>query len=353
MVMSNDNSRLTIVLTTFNRIDKLDKLLNYYFVTKINYKIIISDCSKDEIILLNKNVISKYSSSLNIIHLIFPNSYCNYEAFYHGLFQVQTPFIVWSADDDFLIGTALAESVSFLEQNNEYVTAQGKQLFFTRKYNQILFGKSFMVDKSIESPSVEERIINSIEGKDRFYAPKTVYSVMRTDLTKKIYNDVLSLGLDHNNTEGLVNRLLLVSGKIKLQPFIYIVREHGEHNVGAIAKIRYTKIINNKYNLKSFKELNINETNIISDNDLKDNKSYTESIKRIKFLCVNYIMQYSSMDYQKATDLFDLWNKYFTNRVKSNKSSFFLRFNLFFYSLFFNLYPFGSVVTVKRILKTK
>lgn len=353
MAMFNDNSSLTIVLTTFNRADKLDKLLNYYFITKINYKIIISDCSKEEIILLNKKIISKYMSSLNIIHLILPNSYCIYEAFYHGLLEVETPFIVWSADDDFLIGKALAESVSFLEQNNEYVASQGKQLFFTQKNNLILFGKLTMVNNSIEGSDAKERILNTISKKDRYYSPKTVFAIMRTELTKKIYNDVLSLGLDHNNTEGLVNRLILISGKIKLLNSIYIVREHGNDNSGLVAKIRYTKIINNLYGFKSFYELNINEKTIISDKALMTKESYKESKLRIKFLSIKYILINSKLREIEAEKIFNKWFDFFSVSKNQTNNKYIDGLSLLLNTIFYNIYPFGRVKMIRKILKNE
>jgi len=351
METSSVSSKLTIVLTTYNRSEKLEQLVNFYLVTNVRCRIIVTDCSTDNHLVNNKLLLSKFSEHLRIEHLILPSDYCNYEAFYHGLNNVFTPYVVMSADDDFLIIKALLKSVDFLEKNLDYAACQGKQIFFTKWNNKILFGKSYMVDTSIDGSTAELRIENSMINNDRFYAPKSVYSVMRTGLTKNIYFDALSLGLDHNNTEGLVNRLLLISGKIKLLPSLYIVREHGIHNAGIISKIRYTKIINNQFNLKSFPDLDLNEKIIISDKELQHKESYKESIARIRNLCVKYILLNTNMEIQNASMLFEKWNNFFKDRNKKSTSRLYLRLSLLVNSIFFNLYPFGSVIKIKKILK--
>ena len=210
------NSKLTIIITTFNRAEKISKLLAFFAKTKVKSKIIISDCSFEENVILNNAIIDEYVNILDIHHLILPSSYCNYEAFYYALNSVDTKYVVLSADDDFLIYKSLLQSVIFLEKEPSYIACQGKQFFFTKKYNHILFGKSYMVESSIDGSTAELRIESTMVNNHRFYAPKSVFSVMRSDITKKIYFDALSLGLDHSNTEGLVNRLLLISGRIKL-----------------------------------------------------------------------------------------------------------------------------------------
>ena len=353
METSSVSSKLTIVLTTYNRSEKLELLLNFYLLTNVRCRIIVTDCSTDNHLFNNKLLLSKFSEHLRIEHLILPSDYCNYEAFYHGLNNVFTPYVVMSADDDFLIIKALLKSVDFLEKNSNHVACQGKQFFFTKKYNHILFGKSYMVESSIDGSTAELRIESTMVNNHRFYAPKSVFSVMRSDMTKKIYFDALSLGLDHSNTEGLVNRLLLISGKIKLLSSLYIVREQGIHNAGLIAKIRYTKIINNLYGFKSFYELNINEKTIISDKALKIKESYKESKLRIKFLCIKYILIHSKLREIEAEKTFNKWFDFFSVSKNQTNNKYIDGLSLLLNTIFYNIYPFGSVKMIRKILKNE
>ena len=347
------NSKLTIIITTFNRSEKISQLLAFFAKTKVNSKIIISDCSFEENVILNNAIIDEYVNILDIYHLILPSRYCNYEAFYYALNSVDTKYVVLSADDDFLIYKSLLHSVIFLEKEPSYVACQGKQFFFTKKYNHILFGKSYMVERSIDDSTAELRIESTMIKNDRFYAPKSVFSVMRSDMTKKIYFDALSLGLDHSNTEGLVNRLILISGKIKLLSSLYIVREHGMHNAGLIAKIRYTKIINNQFGYQSFQDLNLNEKIIVSDKELKIKESYKETKLRIKFLCIKYILNHSKLREIEAEKIFNKWFDLFSVSKNQTNNKYIDGLSLLLNSIFYNIYPFGRVNMIRKILKKK
>ena len=120
---------LTIVVITYERYDYLKRLLNFYLSYTSHAKILVLDSSSfnpedEELfkILSNKKVSWKrFSPETFFLRKIADGS--NY---------IDTEFSVLSADDDFLIPTALEECRQFLKENLDYSSAQGLSFYTTR-----------------------------------------------------------------------------------------------------------------------------------------------------------------------------------------------------------------------------
>lgn len=226
---------LSIVLTTFNRPQHLRRLLDYFSGFHVKYPIYIGDASESTHLERNERTVGSVSKVLNVRHLVYDNSTDTYEVGFRCLEQVNTRYVVWVHDDDFVVPRALDAVVKFMDRNPSYEAAQGKQIAFRTSsggaYSTSLeMAPLNMVDFSVEGVDARDRIRKRITQNTMFAAPKTVYSVMRAPTALRLYTEVLALGLDHSNTEAVMNQMVLLSGNIKLINRLYIGRQHYRSN---------------------------------------------------------------------------------------------------------------------------
>lgn len=239
---------LSIVITTYNRPEHLRRLLRYFRNAGVRHSIYLGDASAPASFELNAALARSLADWMDIRHIVMDISTDYFEVLYRCLEEVETEFVIHMADDDFIVPSSMELGVEFLRRNPDYESVQGRQVLFStvsdapcssiRRVRPLN-----MVDFTVKGKSALERIRARISQKTRLPAPKTVYSAMRTKTALRLYREALALGLDHSNTEGTMNQMVMLAGNIKLMNRLYIARQYHRDNAAQRAAYNYVPVI--------------------------------------------------------------------------------------------------------------
>ena len=117
---------LSLVIPTFQRPNYLKRKLFNLSLQSCNFKILIIDTSAGRFLNQNKKTIQFYSSKLNIKYYEKnPNHFNFTKKIYHALTLIKTKYSLLTFDDDYVNVSTLKNCVSFLENNSEFVAANG------------------------------------------------------------------------------------------------------------------------------------------------------------------------------------------------------------------------------------
>lgn len=233
------NSKITIVLTLKDRAEFTWRWMSYMEDSKCKYPILIADGGSNPEIELNLGNYSNYPS-LTYRYIKYPYD-SNVDAFFDKLYSVvslvETEYLIFADNDDFYLHESIEQCLSFLENNDEYVSCCGKRVFLK------LYSKSGTVlsatngyystlttyednRRSIEQESPMERIEYFFHNVDKDSLWMKHYSVTKSDVLKE------SLGLlkekkfhDLNSFELYLNARTLYAGKHKELNCLYYVRQ--------------------------------------------------------------------------------------------------------------------------------
>lgn len=208
-------NQVTVVIPAHNRPERLRRLLDYYSGTNIS--ILVSDSSDKEF-----GYASHYPQA---VHRHYPRELL-FRKIINILPLIDTPYVFYCADDDFIVPQAVEQMMLFLEANPDYATALGHYLTFEVKRNKIEFTPRYIrhFDKRIEAGSAAGRL-------DRYkniYATN-LYSVIRSDVFKKMYLACAKPdGARFSNLflgEEYFNLFSLIHGNCATLPVFYSARE--------------------------------------------------------------------------------------------------------------------------------
>lgn len=211
-----DLSNVTVIIPAHNRPERLRRLLSYY--SRTNIEIIVPDSSVEPF--------PTPESYPNITYLHQPNR--------HFLLKIneilpliQTPFVLYCADDDFAVPKAVETCVSFLDRHADYQSAQGHFLTFEKHEGGVEFTPRYIrnFDKKIVAESGTERL----KQYTHLYA-SMLYSVTRTETFKRMYTACLTPHgeLRFKNlflAEEYFNLFTLILGNHATLPVFYSARE--------------------------------------------------------------------------------------------------------------------------------
>lgn len=202
-------NKVTIIIPTHNRTLPLARAIEYY--SSWDCKIIICDSS---------TVISNIPKAENIDHIHYPNGGIAKKVQW-GLESVKTPFACLCADDDFLSLHGVLKGVDFLEENEDYVSVQGR-------YIQFNFVKDFIYCSPLYSKIYGMHIDDELAAKRLIASAKLgmqhIYSLHRTDILKNIFSicgDINSTGYWEYNS----NLVGMFSGKHIMLPIFWMARD--------------------------------------------------------------------------------------------------------------------------------
>ena len=117
---------LSLIIPTFQRPNYLKRKLFHLNLQSCNFKILILDTSSGKYLNQNKKTIKFYSNKLDInYYVISPNQFNFSKKIYHALTLVKTEYSILTFDDDYVNILTLENCVSFLENNSEFVAANG------------------------------------------------------------------------------------------------------------------------------------------------------------------------------------------------------------------------------------
>lgn len=112
---------ITIIIPTHNRENYLSRILDYY--KNYDIKLLIADSSE-------KKFTSSKLNKPNITYSYTPNLDPTTKWF-KILELVNTPYLVYCADDDYIFVDEIENSIDFLDLNKDYVCIQGKIITYT------------------------------------------------------------------------------------------------------------------------------------------------------------------------------------------------------------------------------
>lgn len=218
---------LQILVFTHNRYNKLLRLLKYYKSYGFPVRIRILDSSShedipDELKLLLKNN--------KIEYLKYPHTISAYEKALKGVQNISTVYSVMCADDDFITPIGLKECLEFLENNPDYVVAQGKIIAF-KKHNQDPAALMWSLGKDCKSIDFDSPRRRFYEYLSYYYNP-IFYAVYRTEIMQSVFESMYQYTSDSRFGELLTALLTVIYGKMKTLNVLYAIREDDPDSYG-------------------------------------------------------------------------------------------------------------------------
>lgn len=220
------SERFTLVVITHNRPAFLRRTLQYY--KSYPSKILVLDSSPQA----NAWVAVDFPE-VDYRHLPQFSYTGLQDKVTYGVEQVTTPYMVFAADDDFLLHGALTQSVEFLEANPDYGMCHGYGMMYVAGATEVhYFRRDRRVCEDYASELGEERVMDFM---GQFLPP--FYAVTRTDLLRQWYRN-LAPGVSFEWQEIGHAYYLLACAKARILPIPFAVREGNyggsEHNTNVL-----------------------------------------------------------------------------------------------------------------------
>ena len=237
------NQKVTLIIPTKNRPALLARLLSYYLKVKADFSIFIGDSSDSEFSEQVSQVISKFKNCLDIKHIYYPSSMGGTRAVVNMLPLVETPYSIFTGDDDFLILDRVKEGVHFLDCHPDYSLVGGAVGTIPIEFvnDNIFHPKSlqFFNYRSIENDSPSQRLI------DFFSHPGSInntFDLRRTEEMKNIFSKTIELGLDSDLcatqlSETGIGGASIILGKGKKLSGLYLVMLTHERRIGSACRM--------------------------------------------------------------------------------------------------------------------
>lgn len=205
---------ISIIIPTLNRSEFLIRALTYY--NKVNFKgtIHIGDSSDEYHSSRIKDAISSFKKNLSIVYRHFPKPEYSIEMCFKELVDnVETPYCVYSGDDDFLIPESLQKCADFLETNPHYIAAHGLRVNIGVKDDKIFGPVEWALVRqgnSYESENASERWTTYMRN-----AISTQYYVHRSSTWREMYRHVKDVPIRYFGEEVLPCSMTTILGKVK------------------------------------------------------------------------------------------------------------------------------------------
>ena len=279
-------NKLTIVLTLRHREEFTLRWMDYMNSVQCGYKILIADGGNDESLQKHLENYENYAN-INYEYVRYPydESLVDYYKKLCDITErVETPYIMYADNDDFIILDDIDGWIDFLDNNEGFISCGGDSatLSVYSKDNKIMnkcHGNNFSIrhDKSqpfsIEGSTGVERVCDFLRHGDLDKIWFIWYDVLRTEFVKKTqkffniyeFKDVVSLEI-YNDLSWLM------LGKSKKFSSIGYIRQTGTSECGSL----YDKESNV---LERF--ININAYNEIIDGLVFVNEDLTADDKKV------------------------------------------------------------------------
>ena len=178
-------SDLTILIPTYERQHRLEKLLNFWSNT--SFKIFILDGSKEKV---KNNIVNTYP---NIEYLYFRNQIedqeCPQGSYYRrlceGFDKVKTKYALIASDDDLYNIRAIEECLIALGKNDYFNSFSGFNYSCVFKKNSITLKRGYQNSSFLTSGIKDPDIRASTFFYN--YEPRYYYSISNTELSKSIF----------------------------------------------------------------------------------------------------------------------------------------------------------------------
>lgn len=203
---------LTIIVPSHKRHKHLKRLIAY-----------LSSFAPEIIVVDSSDIYCEGLSKCNYFH---QPGLSREERLSFALAKVQTPYVMFHADDDLVTPSALSICVTYLDLNKDYSAVHGYYLSFSP--TPLGGNWKAMLPESLSYKNgfdeLEQRIFYGFDN----YSP-LFYSVVRTKVLQKILTVVVKhsiLDLPFQS-EFLINFGIIASGEERYLPIAYMARERG------------------------------------------------------------------------------------------------------------------------------
>lgn len=278
---STNLNKVTIIIPAHNRPERLKRLLDYYQGTPLH--IIVTDSSKN---------IFKFDPNLypNTTYYHFPNQHFLLKL-REILPYINTPYVLYCADDDFAVIHGIETVVDFLEKNPSYSIAQGHYLTFTPRKSSVKFVPRYATKhfNHIEGNTPKERL----EKENQMYG-SLLYGITRTDIFKEMYSHCFDSNGNRRFSnlflaEEFFNHAVLMYGNYSTIPVFFSAREYIIGSATTTTTPSYT---------------------------IKNNPSYQTEFEGFIYALAEIYSKKQSLPIQEATDFL----KVFTNPPQPRKT---------------------------------
>jgi glycosyltransferase domain-containing protein len=210
---AQSTEQLTVVLLTHNRPAFLRRALRYY--SQFSLRIMVLDSSTES----GASIAAQFS---DIDYRYIPQfGYSGFQSkLKYGAAQVQTSYMVFAADDDFILHEGLSESVAFLEGHPDYGMCHGYCLMYLTHARQVsYYRRDRKINGDFNADSAQERVVSFMH---EFQPP--FYAVIRTAL-QRLWLDSVPEDVGFEWMEISHVYVLLGRAKARTLHMPYVVRE--------------------------------------------------------------------------------------------------------------------------------
>ncbi|PCR93916.1 glycosyl transferase family 2 [Pseudomonas fluorescens] len=226
------NEQLTVVLISHERPAFLRRAVRFY--STLPCRILVLDSSAEAL----PGVAGQFA---NVDYQHLPQfGYWGIRAkLAYGIEQLQTPYMVFAADDDFLVHDALHEAVAFMDANPDYSMCHGYSMMYLALANGVsYYRRDKKVCEDYSADLAQDRLVDYMYQ----YLPP-FYAVQRSDIMRDWYKampeDTIFQWQEVGHTYYMLAR-----GKARILPIPYVVREinyqHSDHSTEIFHSLAYT-----------------------------------------------------------------------------------------------------------------
>ena len=209
-----------------NRSDFIVRALRYYAESGFEGKIIVGDSSGPEHRARLEAFLASNRRRLDIAHVSCPE--LNDRQTMHRLASmVNTPYVAFTGDDDFLVTSGLEACACFLDANPDFVAANGLGWVFTVDSAPGLDSVYGRIELTERYPQPEFLQDTAAERFAAYMADYqlTLFSLHRASAWRDMWRDVLSLDDRSFGAELLVCTISPVLGRMKHLDCLYVLRQ--------------------------------------------------------------------------------------------------------------------------------
>lgn len=220
--------KVDILIPTHNRPEYLKRVLDYYQKYGKDFNFVITDSSSLKNKTRNKKIVAGYPELKINYKSNFPERLVQSLKFGETVKLARSKYCVFCGDDDFIVPSAIYESVKFLEENPDYVAAHGTYIGFQlfRVLSRSIFRWRFRYTPLTIAFSPP---IKRLDFHLRNYV-HLIWSVRRTEVTKIVYKEFFKARLDPQVLavmgELLPDSLMVLFGKVKALNIFFGARQY-------------------------------------------------------------------------------------------------------------------------------
>lgn len=212
----------TLVVTTYNRPEYVRRLLAYLKARGLAARLLLVDASEEPVQRVNRGLLLSLFPEATFVSL--PTTTSLVDTYKMAIHSVETEFLAYCPDDDFIDPDFISEAARFLRENDDYVLCAGRFCIASRDESTTFFG--IQSNESVAQDDPLDRFLHLVAN----YWP-TLRSVQRTTIAIDAATS-LDAYMHHSVLgEALHGSVYALSGKIEVLDVVSQVQvEHHLRN---------------------------------------------------------------------------------------------------------------------------